>query len=290
MAVSCLNGCEFDGDVKLDAAVPDGEKAGGDQPGAGPEGVAVAVTEAAAQPLAPQQQIAIAPSPMPPQQNQNAFQAGVPQPGGVVSFGPAGPYAFAAPGAPVMGGPAPVYAPMKNENDNPPCNTLFIGNLSEGVDESELQAVFGYVCFDPARDIVPTLSLRVFVFVCVPLPLPLSVNLIPCVCVCVYRKQNGFQQLKVVKTSKGISAFIEFTDTEAAVACHQSQQGLVLQSSDRGPIRVQFSKNPFGRKNGNQSVAHPMPTYGAYTVQVPPQMVTAGFSRPQMYGGTVFGQ
>jgi len=51
-----------------------------------------------------------------------------------------------------------------------------------------------------------------------------------------------------VRSPKGISAFIEFTDVGAAAACHQAQQGLILASSDRGPIRVQFSKNPFGRK------------------------------------------
>ncbi len=26
--------------------------------------------------------------------------------------------------------------------ENPPCNTLFVGNLAEGVNESELQAIF----------------------------------------------------------------------------------------------------------------------------------------------------
>lgn len=29
---------------------------------------------------------------------------------------------------------------------------------------------------------------------------------------------------------------------------HGTQQGAILQSSDRGGIRIQFSKNPFGRK------------------------------------------
>lgn len=37
----------------------------------------------------------------------------------------------------------PRYAPVKNEKDNPPCNTLFIGNLGEGVDEQEVRSVFG---------------------------------------------------------------------------------------------------------------------------------------------------
>lgn len=43
--------------------------------------------------------------------------------------------------------PARAYAPVKNEKDNPPINTLFIGNLGENVDEAELLAVFGCVSF-----------------------------------------------------------------------------------------------------------------------------------------------
>jgi hypothetical protein len=39
--------------------------------------------------------------------------------------------------------PARAYAPVRNEKDNPPINTLFIGNLGENVDENELLAVFG---------------------------------------------------------------------------------------------------------------------------------------------------
>jgi len=120
-----------------------------------------------------------------------------------------------------------------------------------------------------------------------------------------FRNQHGFQQLKVVKSPKGVSAFIEFSDTEAAAACHKSQQGLLLSTSDRGPIRVQFSKNPFGRKrdayksNGSIAMAvHPgaVPAYGAYAVQVPPGTTvvpSAGFPRPQtaVYGaGAMFGQ
>nr|CAD1840257.1 unnamed protein product [Ananas comosus var. bracteatus] len=43
--------------------------------------------------------------------------------------------------------PAPVpppsgYAPVQNTKDNPPCNTLFIGNLGENVIEDELRSLF----------------------------------------------------------------------------------------------------------------------------------------------------
>lgn len=66
----------------------------------------------------------------------------------------------------------------------------------------------------------------------------------PCPC----SSLPGFQQVKVVHGPRGVSAFIEFADVATAAACHHTQQGLLLASSDRGPIRVQYSKNPFGRK------------------------------------------
>lgn len=46
---------------------------------------------------------------------------------------------------------------------------------------------------------------------------------------------------------------MEFADVASAHLCHDSQQGLILSTSDRGPIRVQFSKNPFGRKKDGSS-------------------------------------
>lgn len=47
---------------------------------------------------------------------------------------------------------------------------------------------------------------------------------------------------------KGVSCFIEFLDVPSAMAVHDAQQGAILASSDRGGIRIQYSKNPFGRK------------------------------------------
>ncbi|MBA0711090.1 hypothetical protein Golax_010319, partial [Gossypium laxum] len=43
--------------------------------------------------------------------------------------------------------PAPVpapssYVPVQNTKDNPPCNTLFIGNLGENINEEELRGLF----------------------------------------------------------------------------------------------------------------------------------------------------
>ena len=60
--------------------------------------------------------------------------------------------------------------------------------------------------------------------------------------------QPGFQQLKLVRGPKGVSCFIEFGDVSTAMAVHDAQQGAILSTSDRGGIRIQYSKNPFGRK------------------------------------------
>lgn len=45
------------------------------------------------------------------------------------------------------------FAPVTNVNDNAPCNTLFIGNLCNEIDEGDLRAVFepqpGFRCGRP---------------------------------------------------------------------------------------------------------------------------------------------
>lgn len=45
-------------------------------------------------------------------------------------------------GSSAGGGPVG-YAPVSNTRDNPPCNTLFVGNLGDAVLEADLQALFG---------------------------------------------------------------------------------------------------------------------------------------------------
>lgn len=245
-AVRCISGCEFDENVTLTARVV-GEEAldqsTGEQPG-----------EASLQPNNNHQHDVnvamngngVVMDQMDAQQQQ---QQQVP----IFPGGPA--YAF-APGAAVVA-PQLQFRPVgggKGEKDNPPCNTLFIGNLTEGVSEDELNHVFG--------------------------------------------KQPGFQQLKIARTSKGISAFIEFADTKSAIECHKQHQGLVLESSDRGAIRVQFSKNPFGYKqkqspripsNGNMAVGARMAVHPGYApaYAMPPMAAPAAFpSAPQpLYPG-----
>ncbi|KAK1269413.1 hypothetical protein QJS04_geneDACA013846 [Acorus gramineus] len=119
--------------------------------------------------------------------------------------------------------PAPAgYAPVQNMKDNPPCNTLFIGNLGENVIEEELKSLF--------------------------------------------IGQPGYKQMKVLRQERNTVCFIEFEDVTSATAVHQNLQGAVIPSSGRGGMRIQYSKNPFGRRKdvANGGVTEPNgapPTY-----------------------------
>jgi hypothetical protein len=55
------------------------------------------------------------------------------------------------------------------------------------------------------------------------------------------------------------------------MAVHASQQGAILTSSDRGGIRIQYSKNPFGRKRD---------AYGNYVSEFEP--AASGGALPQL--------
>ncbi|KAK3251354.1 hypothetical protein CYMTET_39304 [Cymbomonas tetramitiformis] len=110
------------------------------------------------------------------------------------------------------------YAPISNNKDNPACNTLFVGNLSDAVDEEELRTVLG--------------------------------------------SQAGFKQLKLNRNPSNTVCFVEFTDVATATQVHQTQQGATLNSSDRGGIRIQFSKNPFGQRRGGGSGGYGGGGYG----------------------------
>lgn len=136
-----------------------------------------------------------------------------------------GPQGYMAPPAPYaaypvqqvpLPAPAPVpahtgYAPVQNAKDNPPCNTLFIGNLGENVIEEELRGLFS--------------------------------------------TQPGYKQMKILRHERNTVCFIEFEDVNSATTVHQNLQGAVIPSSGRGGMRIQFSKNPFGRrKDGSNGV------------------------------------
>ncbi|KAF5836308.1 hypothetical protein DUNSADRAFT_6138 [Dunaliella salina] len=96
------------------------------------------------------------------------------------------------------------FLPVTNRGDNPPCNTLFVGNLSDTVSEVELCQLFS--------------------------------------------AQAGYRQMKLVRGPKQVSCFVEFDDLISATTVHQALQGAVLATSERGGIRIQFSKNPYGRR------------------------------------------
>ncbi|XP_042375731.1 RNA-binding protein with multiple splicing-like [Zingiber officinale] len=112
--------------------------------------------------------------------------------------------------------PAPNrYAPVQNTKDNPPCNTLFIGNLGENVNEEEVKALFSV--------------------------------------------QSGFKQMKILRQERNTVCFIEFEDVVSAKNVHQNLQGALLASSGRGGMRIQFSKNPFGRRKDSANGASAEP-------------------------------
>lgn len=128
--------------------------------------------------------------------------------------------------APVPAGPR-AYTSISNTKDNPPCNTLFIGNLGDTVTETELRSIFA--------------------------------------------SQPGFCQLKLNRGAKSVTCFVEFVDVPTAMAVHASQQGAVLSSSDRGGIRIQFSKNPYGKKRD---------AIGNYISTLPGQAGVDGYGVP----------
>ncbi|KAM3379958.1 RNA-binding protein with multiple splicing 2 [Capsicum galapagoense] len=114
--------------------------------------------------------------------------------------------------------PAPVpapssYAPVQNTKDNPPCNTLFIGNLGENINEEELRGLIS--------------------------------------------GQPGFKQMKVLRQERHTVCFIEFDDVNSATNVHQNLQGAVIPSSGSVGMRIQYSKNPFGKRKdfGHSAVA-----------------------------------
>ncbi|KAG4123927.1 hypothetical protein ERO13_D10G007600v2 [Gossypium hirsutum] len=111
--------------------------------------------------------------------------------------------------------PAPSsYVPVQNTKDNPPCNTLFIGNLGENINEEELRGLFS--------------------------------------------TQPGFKQMKILRQERHTVCFIEFEDVNSASNVHHSLQGAVIPSSGSIGMRIQYSKNPFGkRKDSNHPIASP---------------------------------
>lgn len=133
--------------------------------------------------------------------------------------------------------PAPVpapssYVPVQNIKDNPPCNTLFIGNLGESINEDELRGLFS--------------------------------------------GQPGFKQMKVLRQERHTVCFIEFEDINSAAQVHHNLQGAVIPSSGSVGMRIQYSKNPFGKR---KDFNHP----GALPAGGPPTAPMNGGGPPMNY-------
>lgn len=106
------------------------------------------------------------------------------------------------------------YPSVDRNSDNPPCDTLFVGNLPPHVSEDEVEDFF--------RNAMG----------------------------------NSITACKVNRNASGrVSAFVQFADIEVAKEAHSSMQGKELPGSDRGPMRIQFSKNALGKRRRDEERA-----------------------------------
>ncbi|KAL1915382.1 uncharacterized protein VTP21DRAFT_6840 [Calcarisporiella thermophila] len=103
------------------------------------------------------------------------------------------PPGFNGPHLPVSSNPA---------DQNPPCNTLYVGNLPHSTNEEELRQLFS--------------------------------------------KCSGYKRLSFRTKSNGPMCFVEFEGVDYAMRALTELQGAMLNSSNRGGIRLSFSKNPLG--------------------------------------------
>ena len=60
----------------------------------------------------------------------------------------------------------------------------------------------------------------------------------------------GFRQLKLVRSGRNFTCFVEFSDIPSATAAKGRLHGCIVTGCGRGGIRIQYSKNPFGKKRG----------------------------------------
>lgn len=139
------------------------------------------------------------------------------------------------------------YAPVSNTRDNPPCNTLFIGNLGDAVQEADLHVLFGGQPVSAGS--VPAVPAglqpgcaglsavgkglwwqsraacprhRQVVWLEGSRHAELCLPHCPTACVLLYLQ--GFQQLKVLRSGRQVSCFVEFETVESASQCHTTQQ------------------------------------------------------------------
>ncbi|KAF5228183.1 hypothetical protein FANTH_14556 [Fusarium anthophilum] len=103
------------------------------------------------------------------------------------------------------------YPHANTADQNPPCNTLYVGNLPMDTAEEELKTLFS--------------------------------------------KQRGYKRLCFRTKGNGPMCFVEFEDIPFASKALTELYGKLLSNSNKGGIRLSFSKNPLGVRAG-QNPAH----------------------------------
>ena len=98
------------------------------------------------------------------------------------------------------------YPPVNPADQNPPCNTLYVGNLPLNTSEDELKTIFS--------------------------------------------KQRGYKRLCFRTKTAGPMCFVEFEDITFATKALHELYGHCLHNSAKSGIRLSFSKNPLGVRNG----------------------------------------
>ncbi|MBA0695260.1 hypothetical protein Gotri_003211 [Gossypium trilobum] len=166
--------------------------------------------------------------------------------------------------------PAPSsYVPVQNTKDNPPCNTLFIGNLGENINEEELRGLFsaqpGFkqmkilrqerhtVCFIEFEDVNSASNVHHSLQgAVIPSSGSIGMRIQYPFCIC------GFTVLNVLVFLCFVS-LIGFLPNNYHFYCFSASQcGLKGDISTIVFVKIVYSKNPFGkRKDSNHPIASP---------------------------------
>ena len=113
--------------------------------------------------------------------------------------------------------PRTSYPPANPADQNPPCNTLYVGNLPNNTSEDELKRLFS--------------------------------------------SQRGYKRLCFRTKANGPMCFVEFESVTLATQALHHLYGKCLSNSIKGGIRLSFSKNPLGVRNGQGGML-PHPSMG----------------------------
>ena len=140
--------------------------------------------------------------------------------------------------------------PNSNPADqNPPCNTLYVGNLPMNTSEDELKALFS--------------------------------------------QERGYKRLCFRTKANGPMCFVEFESVDCASRSLTKLHGHPLSNSVKGGVRLSFSKNPLGVRNGQQTGVNGLPNaFGSGAVPPPPGLgPSSGMNGPSSmgHGGSING-